>query len=60
MNKLVKKTKAIGEGIMTGIKNFWNDESGMGTVEVILIIVEIFTLHYTSLYDILHNVVLNH
>lgn len=40
MNKLVKKTKAIGEGIMTGIKNFWNDESGMGTVEVILIIVE--------------------
>lgn len=41
MNKLVKKTKAIGEGIMTGIKNFWNDESGMGTVEVILIIVGI-------------------
>ncbi len=29
---------------MTGIKNFWNDESGMGTVEVILIIVEIYIL----------------
>ncbi len=41
-------------------KELINDESGMGTVEVILIIVEIFTLHYTSLYDILHNVVLNH
>ncbi|SEG35232.1 MULTISPECIES: Flp1 family type IVb pilin [unclassified Butyrivibrio] len=44
MNKLVKKTKAIGEGIMTGIKNFWNDESGMGTVEVILIIVVLIGL----------------
>ncbi len=44
MNKLVKKTKAIGEGIMTGIKNFWKDESGMGTVEVILIIVVLIGL----------------
>lgn len=44
MNKLVRKTKAIGEEIMTGIKNFWNDESGMGTVEVILIIVVLIGL----------------
>ncbi|MBQ6414719.1 MAG: hypothetical protein IJ208_01385 [Butyrivibrio sp.] len=29
---------------MTGIKNFWNDESGMGTVEVILIIVVLIGL----------------
>jgi Flp pilus assembly pilin Flp len=44
MNKLVRKTKAIGEEIITGIKNFWNDESGMGTVEVILIIVVLIGL----------------
>lgn len=44
MNKLVRKTKAIGEEIMAGIKNFWNDESGMGTVEVILIIVVLIGL----------------
>ncbi|SFQ21618.1 Putative Flagellin, Flp1-like, domain [Butyrivibrio proteoclasticus] len=44
MNKLVKKTKEIGKGIMTGIRDFWNDESGMGTVEVILIIVVLIGL----------------
>ncbi|MCR5102504.1 MAG: hypothetical protein K6B41_14245 [Butyrivibrio sp.] len=27
-----------------GIKNFWNDESGMGTVEIILIIVVLIGL----------------
>ena len=40
MNKLMNKAKAVGTKITTGVKNFWNDESGMGTVEVILIIVE--------------------
>ena len=60
MNQLKEKTKNLGRGIVNAVKGFWNDESGMGTVEVILIIVEIFTLHYISFYDILHNVVLNH
>ena len=35
-NEIKKLGKKIGEGV----KNFWKDESGMGTVEVILIIVE--------------------
>lgn len=29
-----------------GICEFWKDESGMGTVEIILIIVEILTYRY--------------
>lgn len=41
MNKLKDKTRSIGRGIAGAIRNFWNDESGMGTVEVILIIVGI-------------------
>ena len=32
--------KNIGKKFGEGVKRFWNDESGMGTVEVILIIVE--------------------
>ena len=44
MNKLVRKTKGIGKEFLTGLKNFWNDESGMGTVEVILIIVVLIGL----------------
>ena len=57
---MIETVKNLGKKIAGGVKRFWNDESGMGTVEVILIIVEIFTLHYISFYDILHNVVLNH
>jgi hypothetical protein len=60
MREVKKNAMRLGKGIVTGVKNFWNDESGMGTVEVILIIVEIFTLHYIFFYDIVHNVVLNH
>ncbi len=37
-----------------------DDNAGMGTIEIVLIIVEIFTLHYIFFYDIVHNVVLNH
>lgn len=40
MNKLTTKVKNLGRNLLTGVKDFWNDESGMGTVEVILIIVE--------------------
>lgn len=36
MNKL----KNLGKKIANGALKFWKDESGMGTVEVILIIVE--------------------
>ena len=32
--------KSIGRKFVNGVKKFWKDESGMGTVEVILIIVE--------------------
>ena len=44
MNKLKDKTRSIGRGIAGAIRNFWNDESGMGTVEVILIIVVLIGL----------------
>ena len=37
---MLNEIKKIGRKIGTGVKKFWNDESGMGTVEVILIIVE--------------------
>ncbi len=40
MKELQIKTKNLGTKISNGVKAFWNDESGMGTVEVILIIVE--------------------
>lgn len=32
--------------ILKKIKNFWDDESGMGVVEVVLIIIGIFTPYY--------------
>lgn len=38
---LQNKAKAVGKKIIGGVKAFWSDESGMGTVEVILIIVGI-------------------
>ena len=40
MNKL----RNIGKQILGGIRQFWRDESGMGTVEVILIIVVLIGL----------------
>ncbi len=40
MNQL----KKLGRNIMGGVQKFWKDESGMGTVEVILIIVVLIGL----------------
>ena len=36
--------KSIGRKCVNGVKKFWKDESGMGTVEVILIIVVLIGL----------------
>ncbi len=36
----MNQIKNLGKKISGGIRKFWKDESGMGTVEVILIIVE--------------------
>ncbi len=36
--------KNVGKTIKKGVLDFWNDESGMGTVEVILIIVVLIGL----------------
>jgi Flp pilus assembly pilin Flp len=36
--------KNIGKKMLGGIRKFWTDESGMGTVEVILIIVVLIGL----------------
>lgn len=44
MRNLQNKAKAAGNKIVEGVKAFWNDESGMGTVEVILIIVVLIGL----------------
>ena len=44
MKKLQDKAKAVGARLVEGVKAFWNDESGMGTVEVILIIVVLIGL----------------
>ena len=41
---MLNEIKKIGRKIGTGVKKFWNDESGMGTVEVILIIVVLIGL----------------
>ena len=41
MNLVTQNMKKIGGKIRKGVMDFWNDESGMGTVEVILIIVGI-------------------
>ena len=37
---MIETVKNFGKKVAGGFKRFWNDESGMGTVEVILIIVE--------------------
>ena len=37
---MINTVKNFGKKVAEGVKNFWNDENGMGTVEVILIIVE--------------------
>lgn len=44
MKKVQNKLVNLGKGILNGVKNFWEDESGMGTVEVILIIVVLIGL----------------
>ena len=44
MNKLAIKTKNMGKKVKEEIMKFWNDESGMRTVEVILIIVVLIGL----------------
>ena len=41
MKELTNKVKRLGGKVKEGFLNFVNDESGMGTVEVILIIVGI-------------------
>ena len=38
----MKYLKIAGKKLAHEVNRFWKDESGMGTVEVILIIVEIF------------------
>ncbi len=44
MKELQVKANKLGKRITDGVKAFWNDESGMGTVEVILIIVVLIGL----------------
>ncbi len=44
MKTVKNKVMSLGKGILAGVKNFWEDESGMGTVEVILIIVVLIGL----------------
>ncbi len=44
MKNLMNKAKKLQKKIVGGAKAFWNDESGMGTVEVILIIVVLIGL----------------
>ena len=41
---MINTVKNLGKKIAGGVKRFWNDESGMGTVEVILIIVVLIGL----------------
>ena len=41
MKELQKQLKRGGVKLLNGVKNCWEDESGMGTVEIILIIVGI-------------------
>ena len=40
----MREVKIFGRRIMDGVRKFWKDESGMGTVEVILIIVVLIGL----------------
>nr|WP_297707615.1 Flp1 family type IVb pilin [uncultured Butyrivibrio sp.] len=44
MKNLDKNVRKTGTGIVNQIRNFWSDESGMGTIEVILIIVVLIGL----------------
>ncbi|WP_035784399.1 Flp1 family type IVb pilin [Butyrivibrio sp. MC2021] len=44
MNDLILRTRAFGVGAYRRFKDFWKDEDGMGTVEVILIIVVLIGL----------------
>lgn len=44
MNRFIEKTRKLGTGAVNAVKKFWNDEDGMGTVEVILIIVVLIGL----------------
>lgn len=44
MNDLILRTRAFGAGALRRMKDFWEDEDGMGTVEVILIIVVLIGL----------------
>ena len=41
---MINAVKNFGKKVAGGVKNFWNDENGMGTVEVILIIVVLIGL----------------
>jgi len=43
-NNMLSKAKAFGMRAVNNVKQFLNDESGMGTVEVILIIVVLIGL----------------
>ena len=38
---MINAVKNFGKKVAGSVKSFWNDENGMGTVEVILIIVGI-------------------
>ncbi len=44
MKNLMNRAKKLQKKIVGGVKAFWHDESGMGTVEVILIIVVLIGL----------------
>lgn len=44
MNYLMIGANKVKNRIVEGIRKFWSDESGMGTVEVILIIVVLIGL----------------
>lgn len=41
---MMERIKNFGGKVANGFKKFWKDESGMGTVEVILIIVVLIGL----------------
>ena len=41
---MIETVKNFGKKVAGDFKRFWNDESGMGTVEVILIIVVLIGL----------------
>ena len=41
---MIESMKNLGKRVAGGVKRFWNDENGMGTVEVILIIVVLIGL----------------